>query len=51
MVVTEHVGYGNLSNALSKCQRLEEADAITLSKMLLNGYIDLLRTDCTWLGT
>ena len=48
--MTEHVGYGNLSNALAKSERLEESDAITLAKMLLNGYIDLLRLDCTWVG-
>lgn len=45
------MSYGNLSNALSKCKRLEDSDAITITKMILNGYVDLLRLDCNWIGT
>ena len=51
VLVTQNVAYGNLSNALSKCKRLEDSDAISISKMILNGYVDLLRSDCNWVGT
>lgn len=51
VMVSEYASHGNLSNALSRCQRLDEPDAISIAKMLLNGYVDLLRLDCTWVGT
>lgn len=51
VMISEYVSHGNLSNALAKCKRLDEPDAIFVSKMLLNGYVDLLRLDCTWVGS
>jgi hypothetical protein len=49
--VTEKVTYGSLKNALVKCERLDDADSLFLTKNLLNGHIDLLRSDCNWFGT
>lgn len=49
--VTERVSYGNLNKALQKCERIDDADSIFLAKMILNGHIDLLRSDCNWFGT
>ena len=49
--ITERVGYGNLGRGLQKCERLDDADSIFMSKMILNGHIDLLRSDCNWFGT
>ena len=51
VLVTERVGYGNLGQALTKCERLDDNDSIFISKMILSGHIDLLRSDCNWFGT
>ena len=49
--ITERVTYGNLRDALQRCDRLDDADSIFISKLILNGHIDLLRSDCNWFGT
>lgn len=36
--------------ALSRCNRLEDNDALLVAKSLLQGRIDLLRNDCDWRG-
>jgi hypothetical protein len=38
-------------NALAKCRRLEDSDAIFVAKSILYGYIDLLRNGGNWSGT
>ena len=48
--ITERVSYGSLQNALAKCERLDDNDAIYVAKTILNGHIDLLRSDCNWFG-
>ncbi len=49
--ITERVSFGNLGQALIKCERLDDADSLFMSKMILNGHIDLLRSDCNWFGS
>lgn len=34
-----------------KCKRFDNDDAVFISKMILNGHIDLLRNGVTWFGT
>lgn len=51
LVIQEHVPYGTLANALSKTKRLEDDDALNITKQLLNGHIDMLRTGMCWTGT
>lgn len=33
-----------------RCERLDETDSIYFTKILLNGHIDLLRSDINWFG-
>jgi hypothetical protein len=38
-------------NALVKCKRLEDSDAIFVTKSIIYGHIDLLRNGGKWSGT
>lgn len=49
--ITERVSFGNLGKALVKCERLDDGDSLFMAKMILNGHIDLLRSDCNWFGS
>lgn len=51
LVVQEPVPYGTLAAAISKPRRLEDEDALTVTKQLLNGHIDLIRSGVYWSGT
>ena len=51
LVIQEPAPYGTLANALSRTKRLEDEDALNISKQLLNGHIDMLRTGLCWTGT
>lgn len=51
MVIQEAAPYGTLANAISKTKRLEDDDALTIAKQILNGHIDMLRTGQCWTGT
>jgi hypothetical protein len=51
LIVQEAVPYGTLAAALSKSKRLEDEDALVVTKQLLNGHIDLLRSGVFWSGT
>ena len=50
-MIQEAAPYGTLANALSKAKRLEDDDALTIAKQILNGHIDMLRTGHCWTGT
>ena len=50
MFITERVTFGNLANGLLKCDRVDDSDSVYLTKNILNGHIDLLRSDCNWFG-
>lgn len=50
VIVQEHVPYGTLKKALAKCRRLDDDDSVYISKMILNGHIDLLRSGISWFG-
>ena len=50
VIIQEHVGYGTLKKALAKCKRFDDDDSVFISKMILNGHIDLLRGGVTWFG-
>lgn len=50
VLVQEFTPYGTLRKALSKCKRLDDDDSVYLSKMILNGHIDLLRSGVNWFG-
>lgn len=50
VIVQENCQYGTLKKALTKCKRLEDEDSVAISKMLLNGHIDLLRMGINWFG-
>ena len=50
MVVQEAVPYGTLAQALASCNRLEDDDALSLIKQMLNAHIDLLRVGVVWNG-
>ena len=51
LVIQEAVPYGNLADAIARPRRLEDEDALTLTKQFLNGHIDLLRNGVYWSGT
>lgn len=51
LVIQEPAPYGTLASALTKSKRLEDEDALSISKQLLNGHIDMLRTGQCWTGT
>lgn len=51
IIVQEHCAYGTLEKALAKCKRFDYDDSVYISKMILNGHIDLLRNGVTWFGT
>jgi hypothetical protein len=36
---------------LTVCEHLDENDSIFVARALLNGHVDMLRTDCNWFGT
>lgn len=36
---------------MSKCRKLDDFDAVFLSKILLNIHVDLLRAGFNWFGT
>ena len=40
-----------MKDALNRCERLDDSDSVFIAKLILNGHIDLLRTDCNWFGT
>lgn len=50
-IATEQVTFSNLKNALSKCKKLDDSDAVFLSKVLLSTHVDLLRAGFNWFGT
>ncbi len=50
-VVQEQVTYGTLDRLLGACKRFDDFDALFITKYLLNGQIDLLRTGVDWFGT
>lgn len=50
VIVQEKCEYGTLRKALVKCSRLDDDDSVFISKMLLNGHIDLLRQGVNWFG-
>ena len=50
VIIQEKCQYGTLKKALAKCKRLDDDDSIFISKMLLNGHIDLLRQGVNWFG-
>ena len=50
VIVQEFVDYGTLKRALAKCKRLNDDDSVFLTKMILNGHIDMLRAGVTWFG-
>ena len=50
VIIQEKCQYGTLKKALGKCKRLDDDDSIFISKMLLNGHIDLLRQGVNWFG-
>ncbi len=50
-VTTEQVTYSNMKNALAKCKKLDDFDAVFLSKIILSTHADLLRAGLEWFGT
>lgn len=48
--ITEDAPYGTLGNAMSRCRRLEDNDALFVAKSMLNGHIDMLRNGGQWSG-
>lgn len=50
-VSTEQVTFSNLKFALAKCQKLDDSDAVFMSRVLLSAHVDLLRAGLTWFGT
>lgn len=50
VLIQERCDYGTLKKALKKCKRFEDEDSVFISKMLLNGHIDLLRIGINWFG-
>lgn len=51
MAVFEDAPYGTLANALIKCRRLEDSDALFVAKSIINGHIDVLRSGGKWSGS
>lgn len=51
LVITEQVTFGTLKKALASCERLDENDSIFVARALLNGHVDMLRSDSNWFGT
>jgi hypothetical protein len=47
----EQVSFGTLKFALQKCRKLDDFDAIFLSKVLLCAHADLMRQGINWFGT
>lgn len=50
-VATEPVLFSNMKEALRKCKKLDDFDAIFLSKVILGVHVDLLRAGVSWFGT
>ena len=50
-ITTEQVTFSNLRFALEKCKKLDDFDAIFLSKVILNAHVDLMRAGLDWFGT
>jgi hypothetical protein len=50
-LTTEQATYNNLRFALEKCKKLDDSDAIFMSKILLSSHVELLRVGVHWFGT
>lgn len=50
-VATEQATFSTLRHALEKCQKLDDADAIFMCKLILSAHVDLLRGGISWFGT
>jgi hypothetical protein len=50
-IATEQVTFSHLKNALSRCRKLDDYDALFLSKAILGVHVDLLRAGFNWFGT
>jgi hypothetical protein len=51
IAVFEDAPYGTLANAMTKCRRLEDSDAVFVAKSIINGHIDILRSGGKWAGS
>jgi hypothetical protein len=50
-LATEPVTYSTLKKAMSKYKKLDDLEAIFISKVILNIHVDMLRAGLSWFGT
>jgi len=50
-LITEPVPYPTLKKAISKYKKLDDLEAIFMSKIILNIHVDMLRANLNWFGT
>ena len=50
-MATERVAFADLKFALSSCRKLDDFDAVFMSKLILAAHLDMLRAGLSWFGT
>ena len=50
-IATEQVTFGSLRTAMAKCRKLDDFDAVFLSKVILSVHVELLRAGFSWFGS
>ena len=50
-LTTEPVTYSTLKKAIAKYKKLDDLEAIFMSKVILSIHVDMLRAGLNWFGT